>query len=164
MQNYNSKFKILILLIVGVLVVGGWWVFGKKSTGEQGVSEVVKEQGLVIATSNYKDYSAFEYETAKKDGKVILLYFTANWCPICREQEPVNQEVLKELEGSPEVVAFRIHILDSETTEETEKLAEEFGVTYQHTFIVLDKNGNVSSKYTGPLAKQDLKDRILVAK
>lgn len=91
-----------------------------------------------------------------------MLYFTANWCPICREQEPLNMEALKALED--EAFGFRIHILDSETTKENEELAERYSVRIQHTTIILNSKGEAVSTYTGPLTTGDLKKRLEDAK
>jgi len=71
---------------------------------------------------------------------------------------------LTELSGDKEIVAFRIHILDSETTPEGERLADEFAVRYQHTTIILNSAGSVTSTTTGPLTKEELKSKLLAAK
>ena len=157
--------KILILIVVLLVVLGGYFLL-KGSSSPQ--TEVPKNpEGVVneeIESSNYRLYSPAEYEKAKEEGGVIMLYFTANWCPICREQEPINMEALTELSSDKDIIAFRIHILDSETTPEGEKLADEFAVRYQHTTIILNSEGELASTTTGPLTKEELKQKLLAAK
>jgi len=103
--------KILILIIVLLVVFGGYFLLkGSPQTEVLRNPEGVTNEE--VESSNYRLYSPAEYEKAKAEGRVIMLYFTANWCPICREQEPVNMAALTELSGDKEIVAFRIHILD----------------------------------------------------
>ncbi|KKU04224.1 MAG: Thioredoxin-like protein [Candidatus Woesebacteria bacterium GW2011_GWC2_47_16] len=155
--------KILILIIVLLVVFGGYFLLkGSPQTEVLRNPEGVTNEE--VESSNYRLYSPAEYEKAKAEGRVIMLYFTANWCPICREQEPVNMAALTELSGDKEIVAFRIHILDSETTPEGERLADEFAVRYQHTTIILNSAGSVTSTTTGPLTKEELKSKLLAAK
>lgn len=153
-----------ILIIVGILALVGVGYFLIKPRSQETLvpRNPVGVTNEEVVSKNYKDYSKEEYEKALAEDRVIMLYFTANWCPICREQEPVNMEALEAL--GEDALALRIHILDSQETEETKALAEEYGVSYQHTFVFLDPEGGVSSKYTGPLTKEDLTARILAAK
>lgn len=158
----------LILFILAVLLIAGagYFIFTSQGTKPQ-QSETTTQQIPEVAnqqTSNYKDYSSEEYQKALRDQKIVLLYFIANWCPICREQEPINIQVMKELEQDSQILAFRVHILDSETTKETEELADGFGVTYQHTYVIIKPGGVVSSTYTGPLTNEEIKNRLQKAK
>lgn len=151
------------LLIVGILALGGAGYFllqPKTAPSVPRNPEGVTNEELI--SENYKDYSRKEYEKAMAEKKIIALYFTANWCPICREQELINMEALEDL--GEDILALRVHILDSEETDETKALAEKYGVTYQHTYVILKPSGEVSSKYTGPLTKEEIKARILAAK
>ena len=175
----NNK---IVLGIVAVLVaagIGGYFVFGtskgesvnntqpsvvqdvsnRDSSQESDASEVPK-----ASLSNYRQFDADQFEEAKAQGKVTMLYFTANWCPICKVQIPVNAEALKELEGDEDIVVFEAHILDSETTEITEDLAKEYGVRLQHTFVIINPSGEAVFTHTGPLTKEDITENLLSAK
>ncbi|MEK7531539.1 MAG: thioredoxin family protein [Patescibacteria group bacterium] len=86
------------------------------------------------------DFNKKDYDQALLEGKPILLYFYASWCPICRE-ETANAlypafNALKE----ETVVGFRVNYKDSDTDKSEEMLAKQFGVAYQHTKVLL-KNG-----------------------
>lgn len=156
--------KITVLLI-GISVLGLMVIrllsTNKKSSIDQ-KTPLQKEDSIstTTETSNYKDFSQEAYAEAKAAKKRILLYFTANWCPICKEQEPQNKKAFEELEEDSQIVAFRVHVLDNQTTKETEKLADDFEVSYQHTFVFLDSGGEVSEKYTGPLTKEQIIEKI----
>ena len=80
-----------------------------------------------------------DYDKALKTDKLIVLYFYANWCPICRAEFPKMEEVFDELETS-EVIGLQVNFNDSETDDHEVELARELGVAYQHTKVFL-KNG-----------------------
>lgn len=107
-------------------------------------------------------YSREDYDKAINDKKILVLFFTSNWCQECLDQDILNSQVFEELtqEG---VVGLKIHILDSETTTETNALSQKFDVTKEQSFVILDKNGVVYFKYTGILSKDQLKQKILEA-
>lgn len=166
-----NKNLLIVLVILVILIGGGFLFFRPKSTGSptepRSTSQPRNPEGVInkeVESSNYKLYSKTEYEKALAEKKITMLYFTANWCPICREQEPVNMEALKSLEEDKDIIAFRVHILDSETTKETEALAEKYDISYQHTTVIIGPDGEVKTDYIGPLTKEDLKARLLEAK
>lgn len=163
--------KIAIALTIIVAVgVGGYVVYSTSARNSASTSEkfedTVNQETVSTATqdirnaNNYRDFNQGEYEKAKSEGKTVMLYFTANWCPTCKAQEPVNVEVFKELESNDNVVIFKVHILDSETTEIGEDLADEFGVRLQHTYVLLGPEGEETFRHTGPLTKKDLLEQF----
>lgn len=109
--------------------------------------------------SVYEQYTKERYDLALKEKRVLVLYFTANWCEDCRSQDILNKEALESLisEGA---VGLTIHILDSEATTETANLAKKFSVTKENTFVILDPNGAVFSKTTGDMSKEALINEI----
>jgi thiol:disulfide interchange protein len=165
----NSKLLIIVAAVL-LLISGGYFLLrgdGTKESGEGAVNNggrVTTSDELQSQPENYLDFSTDEYEKVKSEGKVVMLYFTANWCPTCRAQEPINLEAFEELKDDSDIVIFKIHILDSETTEENEKLADEFGVRLQHTYVVLSPQGEVTFTHTGPLVKEDIIKNLLAAK
>lgn len=89
------------------------------------------------SNGRYLVYSEESFEEAKDDRRI--LYFYANWCPTCI---PVNQEFISDADQIPEdVVVFRVNYNDDETEQFEEELAEQYGVTYQHTFVQVDESG-----------------------
>lgn len=168
----NNKTLILtIFVIILVAVAGGYFALGRKTQSEtparQNQNVPTNPPGVLnpdVQSSNYKLYSKDTYEQALKDKKVVMLFFTANWCPICREQEPVNMQVLESLKSDSQIIAFRVHILDNETTKETEELAKKYDVPYQHDFVIIGPSGKVVTTYIGPLSFGDLKAKLLDAK
>ena len=94
--------------------------------------------------SKYHQWDKTIFDKAVAEGKVIYLEFYASWCPACKKQ---HSELVKGFEdlSNQNVIGFRIPYKDSDTTREHEELARQYGVSYQHTKIIL-KDGKVVLK------------------
>lgn len=110
--------------------------------------------------SSYSDYSKTEFDNAISENRVLILYFTANWCNDCQQQDTINTQVFGDLSSSG-LVGLRSHILDSETTTETDLLAKKFDVVKENTIVILNKKGAVKFKNEGMLDVETLKVKIL---
>lgn len=117
----------------------------ESAAGEEEKSEPVLEEsgtaaltfsGTVLAgtTSPLIDYNKADYDKAVASNKLVVLYFYASWCPICRVEIPKLYAAFNQLSGS-DVVGFRVNYNDSDTDANEEALAREFGVPYQHTKV-----------------------------
>ena len=84
------------------------------------------------------DFNQVDYEAAIAEGKLVTLFFYANWCPTCRVEFPRMENAFKELSG--DVVGFRVNYNDNQTDDYEKELARAFGVAYQHTKVFV-KNG-----------------------
>ncbi|MDO8600386.1 MAG: cupredoxin domain-containing protein [bacterium] len=98
------------------------------------------------------DFVKADYDKARASGKLMVLYFYANWCPICREEFPKMQSAFNEL-TTDRVIAFRVNYNDNETDDAERELAREFGVAYQHTKVFV-KNGVRVGKFPDSWSKE----------
>lgn len=168
------KGLLIFLIVLLTLGLGYYFVVSRNTSSVDNIvtnnSQMVstKEQGDIPSEQesllNYVDYSKELLQESMDSGKVVLLYFTANWCPTCRAQEPINNSLFKNLQGDSEIVAYKAHILDDETTKEEEALAKEYGVRLQHSFVLIDASGEVVFTHTGPLTRDDLMKELMGAK
>ena len=118
-------------------------------------------KGKVLAgteNTKYLEFSKADYQKALKEKKKILLYFYASWCPACRAEQPETFAAFDQL-NDKDLVGFRVNFRDSETDSDEESLAREFGVTYQHTKVIL-KNGQRVAKFPDSWDKQRYIDEI----
>jgi thiol-disulfide isomerase/thioredoxin len=101
----------------------------------------LKFSGQVLAgtSSPLLDFNKADYDKAIASGKLVALYFYANWCPICRAEFPRMEEAFSKI-GDDKVVGFRVNYNDNQTDDDERELAREFGVAYQHTKVFV-KNG-----------------------
>lgn len=102
---------------------------------------MVKYSGTVLAGTSAQllDFNKADFDAAIQSDKVVVLYFFANWCPICAEEFPKMQAAFNQLTTNA-VVGFRVNYNDNQTDVDETALAREHGVAYQHTKVFI-KNG-----------------------
>lgn len=130
----------------------------EESMAEEEHGEVMEdemmEEGEVMIKSSYSGevlagdespllvFNQADYDKAISEGKLVTLYFYANWCPICRAEFPKMESAFNQL-SSDEVVGFRVNFNDNETNDNEVELAREFGVAYQHTKVFVQNGEQV---------------------
>jgi|SRR3989344_1699235 len=91
---------------------------------------------LAGTTAEYREFTQADYEQAQQEGKTILLYFYASWCPLCKAEQKETFTAFNELTDN-DIIGFRVNYKDSDTDADEEALAKEFGISYQHTKVIL---------------------------
>ncbi len=103
--------------------------------------EKIGDKTILAGTSApLLDFNKEDYDAAIASDKLVVLYFYANWCPICKNETanalyPAFDELTTDT-----VIGIRVNYKDGNTDTDEENLAREFGVPYQHTKVFL-KNG-----------------------
>ena len=92
--------------------------------------------GEKFAKGEYTDYR----EGIIGNGRTSVLFFHAAWCPYCRAQD-VALKALYASNGFP-VSTYKVDY-DSSTD-----LRVRYGVVQQHTFVVIDGQGNKTDEVT----------------
>jgi len=150
----NKVFGFIILIIIVVAI----WIFSQDNndsqtmevgdsmmennidgTAMEGIDEsVIMKRNLVLAGSSslLLDFTKLDYEEAVASDKLVVLYFYANWCPLCKEEFPKMQSAFDAILGDG-VVGFRVNYKDSDTDSDETELAKQFGIAYQHTKVFL---------------------------
>lgn len=102
---------------------------------------MVKEDGAMMAKAGtYEAYSPEKIALAAAKGNVVL-NFTAAWCPTCRALEA---NINANLANIPSNLTILKVDYDNSTA-----LKKKYGVTYQHTMVQVDKDGNLIKKWMG---------------
>lgn len=117
-------------------------------------------KGKILAgtASKYLEFSKVDYDKALSENKKILLYFYANWCPICKKEQAETFAAFNEL-NDQNLVGFRVNYKDGDDDADEKALAQQFGVAYQHTKVIL-KDGKQISKFPDSWNKQRYLDEL----
>lgn len=134
-----------IFLGVGALVVGiiAWFILRPDSAPAPATptSQIVRESGA----GRYLEYSPAVLAETSDQRRVLFFY--ANWCPTCR---PADADLrTNETRIPADVRVIRINYNDSETDPGEKTLAEKYQITYQHTFVQIDADGNPVTSWNG---------------
>lgn len=129
----------VIAIVAVVLVLGGVTYYANRPQVEK--ANMTEEKAMMEkeASAPLLDFTKADYDAAIKTDTLIVLYFYANWCPICKAEFPVMQNVFNGL-NTDKVIGFRVNYNDDQTDNDEKNLAKQFGVAYQHTKVFV-KNG-----------------------
>lgn len=115
----------------------------------------VTEQEVPPLKPFYVSFSQEAFRQAKLEKRAVLLYFWAAWCPVCRAEEPKVKGLVESLDLP--IAGFRVNY-DSERD-----LKKEFRIPYQHTVVILNKDGAESARFSGPISDADLRAALEAA-
>ena len=107
----------------------------KKDTGT-----MTPKTDAMMKVGSYEAYSSEKIRVASATDDVVL-FFRASWCPTCKAVDADIKAHLKEIPAS-------LTILDVNYDNSTD-LKKKYGVTYQHTFVQVDAQGNLIKKWSG---------------
>lgn len=143
-MNKGVFVTILLILVIG----GGLYLFSNKSNTQSLNNNSNQNTSIGLNNDNnsqntnsgrYVIYSPDYLEKYKDKTKVI--YFFAAWCPTCKV---ANRDITENQNKIPENVVI------IKTDYDTEKeLKKKYNVTYQHTFVIVDDQGNEVTKWNG---------------
>jgi thiol-disulfide isomerase/thioredoxin len=102
------------------------------------LTSAIFSTSVFAAQSNYTEV---EFNQLQKEGKSILVVVHAPWCPTCRAQAPIINELLSENEFK-EINALRVDF-DSQ-----KEILKKLNVSKQSTLIIF-KGGKEVARSTG---------------
>ena len=95
---------------------------------------------------SYQAYDSGKLANAKT-GKVVI-FFAASWCPDCRK---LDGDITAHLGQIPAATTILKADYDKEVA-----LKQKYGVTYQHTLVQVDQDGNMLKKWSASPTLADL--------
>lgn len=116
------------------------------------------------------DGEVISLEQSLADGKPVIIYFTASWCPTCARNWPALSEVYPEFEGDVTFVSISIDPTDTEevirklsddrgftfpSTEGKPQIMMDFGVSGQATTVGVNRDGMIAFKKPGEAISAD---------
>ena len=132
------------LAIIAALVGGAWWLV----SGFSPELNIFNQDPPTInqanqpdqrAQSRYLSYSKEAFDAAR--GKKRVYFFHATWCPTCKAAH-------EELTGNPEGIPEDVMVFKTDYDSERE-LKKKYGITSQHTFVLVDEDGTELKKWNG---------------
>jgi len=103
-------------------------------------TSMMDKSDTMMKAGSYEAYAPEKVALASATHDVVL-FFRASWCPICRA---LDADIKANLSKIPESLAILDVNYDNSTA-----LKQKYGVTYQHTFVQVDKDGNLIKKWSG---------------
>ena len=138
-----NKTLVLGVVVIVVLAVGvGIYSLSNSSKDEIPMKkdEIVQKEDSMMKAGSYVAYTPEKIAIASASHDVVL-FFHASWCPSCRA---IDADIKLHLKEIPESLT----ILDVDYDNST-ALKKKYGVTYQHTFVQIDAQGNLVKKWSG---------------
>lgn len=142
---------------------------GGPANNSQAAPEIVLEDldGKTVRLSDYR-------------GKVVILNFWASWCPPCKAEMPELEQVALEYNQGSEAVLVTVNLTDGarETPAKARqyiqdnrftmpvlldtsgKAADDYNITSIPTTIIVDKQGNIGTRFSGPTTKANLQGYV----
>ena len=152
--------KFLVLGIIAAVIIGGGLVKNgltnkniDKTSLPVAMAKTADDKAAIKNTEGMApglmkgSYSAYSIaKLANADHSKVVLDFTASWCETC-------QAAAKNFRAStaPEGLTLLTVDYDKSTA-----LKQKYGVTYQHTFVQVDKDGNLLKKWSGSMNYEEV--------
>ncbi len=111
----------------------------EKTMMDKNETGMMEKDEPMMKVGSYEAYSADKLSRAETGD--VVLFFHASWCPSCRG---LNASIESNLGTIPAGVVILKTDYDTET-----ELKKKYGVTYQHTLVQVDKDGNMIKKWSG---------------
>jgi thioredoxin 1 len=102
---------------------------------------MMKEESKMMKATGYMNYDEAKVKEALASGQKVALFFHASWCPSCKALDASINSSLSLIPQDALIVK-----VDYDTSTEMKK---KYGVTSQHTTVLIDKDMNLVSKKTG---------------
>lgn len=167
--------RFLLIAMCVILAVTGLWYIAvhtgkatKTVTAEIGVTPGKQFDGFTLTSLDGKPI------TVGSSGKVTVINFWATWCPPCREEMPELNKFAKKYQQSLVFYAVDIQedsdkvaefitknnytmttLLDNDGT-----VAKKFRISAIPTTIVIDKDGLIKFRKSGPVTMSELEEVI----
>lgn len=165
----------LIVLLVGAIGAGVLLLNSSEDTNEDTQNNIsvdqnddVQDEDTVATDKNddqqERDTSNMEsshsspgsyinYSETSLTDDTNIIFFHASWCPTCKNLD-------RNLNNSAVDIPEGVTILKADYDEEDE-LKKKYGVTYQHTLVQVDKDGNEINQWSGSFSLEDILENII---
>lgn len=120
--------------------------FDRANHGDVMQSGMRNEGNVAIGQGAYKEYSEAVREAEQAAGKKVVLFFHAAWCPFCKAADG-------DFKSNTDQFPNDVTVLKVDYDNSAE-LKQKYGVTYQHTFVQIDSEENIVTKWVSGGTKE----------
>ena len=132
-KHYKLGVALLIILILVLSILKSAYVSNQSKQEEQAITLI-----------------EFNKRIANKE-KIVLVYFSADWCAVCHKMKPIIDQVESEFSQKMEVLRI--------DTERDKEITKEFEIDVLPVIIIY-RNGKQEWIYVGLLEKGILREHI----
>ncbi|MBI4130590.1 thioredoxin family protein [Candidatus Roizmanbacteria bacterium] len=129
-----------IFIAISLIVILGGFVFFKDGFN-RAQSKSLAQTELRMDTPGYLTYSDATLANTQLKGKSVLFFAATTWCQTCLELE---KEIIERQAEIPEGVTILKVDYDNDKA-----MNQKYGVTSQHTLVVLNKDGQEVKRWLG---------------
>ena len=129
-----------ILIIISLIIIFGSFVFFKNGFNNSMATKVQTSE-LRMHMLNYLDYSDGALANTQRKGKSVLFFAATTWCQTCSALE---EEIIERQAEIPKNITILKVDYDNDRV-----MNQKYGVTSQHTLVVLDENGKELKRWLG---------------
>lgn len=115
------------------------------ATGE---SEQASSEAARSGPGSYITLAEYDADKSAYASTDVVLFFNVEWCPTCKVARENIESSLASIPSDLTIV-----IVDFETADD---LRRKYGVTYQHTFVQVDADGNGLAKWSGSVTADEI--------
>lgn len=145
--------KILNIICIAVMVVAMVSCGGNSNKKDASATGMEVNHTDIQETGSGTDITD-EAPASIRSGQTMpkVLDFRADWCPPCRQMEPLFHKLEKEYNGKVEFITVDV--------DANQQLAAEYNISAIPTFVFLDAEGKEVSRLVGAVPESDLKNQL----
>jgi len=143
MEKKNTRLAVILISIIGICLIGCLGI-GVAIRFAPNIYQYFLENSSLQVGDTAPDFELITLDggtasLSQFKGSPVLLSIGATWCPDCRLEAPLLQQLH---ESHPELVVLLVD--SNESADVVQGFADEFGITHP---ILLDTDGAVSTLY-----------------
>lgn len=174
-KGLNFPLLLSAVIITLVLAGAGFYVFSQgrnnttnnTSTSDKSAAETVNTSLSPTSTfTNTDENSApgkyIEYSSnllSENNDKKVIYFFKASWCPTCQALDRNLNNSLGKIPSNTVIIKVDYDSASGATSEEL-ALKPKYGVTYQHTLVQVDSNGNQIKKWNNSYTLDEILSKV----
>ena len=158
-MKFEKSIIISVIAVAVLLIGGGVLAYNKNQTDKKNSdhaammkkeADALKNTSGEVKTIKGGFTSYDQAKLADAENGHVVLFFSASWCPTCKEAN-------KNFTTSTTPTGLTLLKVDYDNSNELKK---KYGVTYQHTYVQVDKDGNQIKKWSGSTSYDQIKTEL----